>query len=142
MGYMTDGLTFNALRAANEKRMEEWPGNDKVTVEFRGLEVAGEAGELAKALLEVMGNVGAALEALKKYLRAQYGIKGTVTTMPEVALEMGDVLISLDLLAQKLGINLGDAAVGAFNRTSDKYGLRTHIGYDNEWHLREPVDRG
>lgn len=133
MGYMTDGLTFNALRAANEKRMEEWPGNDKVTVEFRGLEVAGEAGELAKALLEVMGNVGAALEALKKYLRAQYGIKGTVTTMPEVALEMGDVLISLDL---------GDAAVGAFNRTSDKYGLRTHIGYDNEWHLREPVDRG
>lgn len=40
----TDGVTFNVLRGANQRRQQEWPGNEKADVPFRALEVAGEAG--------------------------------------------------------------------------------------------------
>ena len=89
---------------------------------FRALEVAGEAGELA--------------EAIKKFLRAERGIKGTTATREDVAAEMGDLLVSLDLLANQMGIDLGEAVRAKFNRTSEKYGMRTYIGTDGDWHLR------
>ena len=120
MGYMTDGITFNVLRGANRRRQEEWPGNDKADVAFRAIELAGEAGEVA--------------EAIKKYLRAERGIKGSVATKEDVASEMGDLLVSLDLLADALGIDLGDAVRRKFNATSEKYGMRTYLG-DSDWHL-------
>ena len=126
MGYMTDGLTFYVLRQANRRRQQEWPGNDKADIAFRAIEVAGEAGEVA--------------EAVKKFLRAARGIKGSTATREDVAEEMGDLLVSLDLLADKMGINLGDAARRAFNRTSDKYGMRTYLG-ETDWHLKpEPFE--
>jgi hypothetical protein len=53
-----------------------------------------------------------------------------------VANEMGDVLVALDLLAREMGINLGDAVRDKFNATSEKYGLRTYIGSDGDWHLK------
>lgn len=142
MGYMSDGLTFNALREANEKRMDEWAGNDRCTLEFRAIEIAGEVGELSEAILTVQCAAGRTLEQVKKFLRAQQGIAGNKGKISDVVLEMGDCLVSLDLLAQKLGVNMGDAARAAFNRTSDKYGLRTVIGTDNEWHYRDPIERG
>ena len=122
MGYLTDGVTFNVLRQANVNRQKEWPGNDKADVPFRALEVAGEAGELA--------------EKVKKWLRAERGIKGSTATIADVASEMGDVLVALDLLANEMGINLGDAVREKFNATSEKYGMRTYIGSDGDWHLK------
>lgn len=121
MGYMTDGITFNVLREANRRRQQEWPGNEKADVAFRAIEVAGEAGEVA--------------EAIKKFLRAERGIKGSVATREDVASEMGDLLVSLDLLADSLGINLGAAVRSKFNATSEKYGMRTYLG-DSDWHLK------
>lgn len=122
MGYMTDGVTFNVLRDANISRQQEWPGNDQADVPFRAIEFAGEAGELS--------------EAIKKFLRAERGIKGSTATLADVASEMGDVLVSLDLLAREMGINLGDAVRSKFNATSEKYGMRTYIGTDGDWHLK------
>jgi len=124
MGYMTDGVTFNVLRGANKRRQQEWPGNEKADVAFRAIEVAGEAGEVA--------------EAVKKLLRAERGIKGSTATKDDVADEMGDLLVSLDLLAEALGIDLGRAVERKFNRTSDKYGMRTYID-GGDWHLK-PVE--
>lgn len=122
MGYMTDGLTFNALRGANDHRQQEWPGNEHADVPFRTIEFAGEAGELA--------------EAVKKWLRAERGIKGKEASLADVASEMGDVVVALDLLAKQMGINLGEAVRGKFNATSEKYGMRTYIGSDGDWHLK------
>lgn len=125
MGYMTDGITFNVLRQANKRRQQEWPGNDKADVAFRAIELAGEAGEVA--------------EAVKKFLRAERGIKGSTATKEDIADEMGDLLVSLDLLADELGIDLGAAARRKFNATSEKYGMRTYLG-DSDWHLKpEPT---
>lgn len=121
MGYMTDGISFNILRAANRRRQQEWPGNDKADVAFRAIELAGEAGEVA--------------EAVKKFLRAERRIKGSTATREDVAEEMGDLLVSLDLLADSLGINLGDAVRSKFNKTSEKYGMRTYLG-ESDWHLK------
>ncbi len=120
MGYMSDGVTFNVLREANRNRQQEWPGNDKADVAFRALEVAGEAGELS--------------EAVKKLLRAERGIKGSTATVDDVASEMGDLLVSLDLLADALGIDLGRAVEKKFNRTSEKYGMRTRIA-GGDWRM-------
>jgi len=121
MGYMTDGLTFNTLRSANRNRQKEWPGNDQADPAFRALEVAGEAGELC--------------EAMKKWLRAERGIKGSTATKEDIAREMGDLLVALDLLADAMGIDLGVAARRKFNKTSKKYAMRTYIGTDGDWHL-------
>jgi NTP pyrophosphatase (non-canonical NTP hydrolase) len=118
---LPNGLTFAALRGANNNRQKEWPGNDQADIAFRALEVAGEAGELC--------------EKVKKYLRGQRGIKGSTATSEEIAAEMGDLLVSLDLLANQLDIDLGRAAAEKFNQTSQKYGMRTHIGPDGNWHV-------
>ncbi len=106
-------MKFSDLRAANVTRQKEWPGNDQADIAFRGLEVAGEFGEVA--------------EALKKYLRGQRGIKGTTATLDNVASEMADSIIALDLLADLMGIDLGEAVARKFNATSEKYGLKTRI---------------
>ena len=121
MGYMTDGITFNVLRAANRRRQQEWPGNDKADVAFRAIELAGEAGEV--------------MEAIKKFLRAQRGIKGSIATREDIVSEMGDLLVSLDLVADELGIDLGAAVRSKFNQTSEKYGMRTYLG-QSDWHLK------
>jgi len=122
MGYLTDGVTFNVLRRANVNRQKEWPGNEHADVAFRAIELAGEAGEVA--------------EAVKKFLRAERGIKGSTATKEDVAAEMGDLLVSLDLLANQMGIDLGEAVRRKFNMTSEKYGMRTYIGTDGDWHLK------
>ena len=124
MGYGTDGLTFNVLREANRRRQQEWPGNEKADVAFSAIEVAGEAGEVS--------------EAVKKFLRAERGIKGSTATKEDIAAEMGDLLVSLDLLADRLGIDLGEAVRRKFNATSEKYGMRTYLSA-TDWHLK-PVD--
>ena len=125
MGYMTDGITFNVLRGANRRRQQEWPGNEQADTAFRALEVADEAGEVA--------------EAIKKLLRAERGIKGSTATRADVAAEMGDLLVSLDLLADSLGIDLGEAVRSKFNATSEKYGMRTYLGSD-DWHLKPSAE--
>lgn len=97
------------LREANLARQAKWPGNDQADVAFRAIEVAGEAGEL--------------MEAVKKWLRAERGIKGSTATLRDIAGEMCDVLVALDLLANELGIDLAYELPFKFNATSRKYQL-------------------
>lgn len=109
---MTD-LTFDTLRQANVTRQQEWPGYEQTDTTFKALEVCGEAGELA--------------EAIKKLVRAQRGIAGTTVGLEAVAEELADVVISADILAEHLGIDLAQATARKFNKTSAKYGLLTRL---------------
>lgn len=84
-------IDLNTLRVANRQRQEEWPGNEKADIAFRALEVFDESGEVAGAV--------------KKVLRAQRGIAGTTLTLADVQDEIGDTVVSLDLLADALGIS-------------------------------------
>ncbi|WP_306146611.1 MULTISPECIES: MazG-like family protein [unclassified Roseibium] len=110
-------MKLSDLREANITRQKEWPGNDQADIAFRGLEVAGEFGEVA--------------EALKKYLRGTRGIKGSTADLQDVANEMADAIIALDLLADQMGIDLGAAVTRKFNATSQKYGLETRLPADD-----------
>lgn len=101
------------LRERNRARQIEWPNSDKIDMSYRAIAVGSEAGEV--------------LGAVHKYLRLKNGIGGDKKDIQDIADEMGDVLITLDLLADMLGIDLAEAAAGKFDKTSVKYGLKTRF---------------
>jgi NTP pyrophosphatase (non-canonical NTP hydrolase) len=105
-------MKFEKLRKATIKRTREWTG-EKLSLSFRGLEMAGEAGE--------------ACNEIKKLERERLGLVGSRTTLDKVAEELADVIISTDLIGMELGIDLGEAVKNKFNKTSENYGLKTRI---------------
>lgn len=110
-------MRLNHLRIANTARQAEWPGGSKVDLAFRGLELAGEVGEL--------------LNLVKKVVRLKRGITGTKEQMVDLHLalqdELADVIVCVDLLAMDLGIDLSKAVPFKFNATSEKHGLQTRL---------------
>lgn len=115
-------VTFDQLRERSEIRAIEWRKDSTSagvtsTIEFATIELAGEVGELCNAI--------------KKKLRAQDGLPGGVTDDTNIIEELADVVICADLLARKLGINLGQAVVEKFNKTSEKFGFETK--WESEW---------
>ena len=125
-------LSLNQLRQANNRRQQEWPGYDKARDTFRMIEVAGETSEAIDALLlltlSAHSKTGRATEAMKKWARHALGIAGSTATLEDVADELADAVIAIDLLASHLGIDLGQAVTGKFDKTSEKYGLETRLG--------------
>lgn len=107
------GLNFDALRTANAARQAEWDKDSKITLSYRGNELAGEVGE--------------ACNIVKKLEREQLGIVGSRATVPELADELADVIICVDLIAMSVGIDLGAAVARKFNMTSHKVGLKTRL---------------
>ena len=115
---------FDKLRAANRARQAVWPGSEGADAPFRTIEFGEEAGEL--------------LGAVKKLMRAQRGIAGNVGKPLEqlrtaVLEEIGDVLISLDLMTDALGIDIRDCVPMKFNKTSAKVGLNVFMSPEWVW---------
>lgn len=104
------------LRAANRARQAEWPGNDKVDLAFRGVEMAGEVGE--------------ACNVIKKLERERRGIQGKRATLQQLADELADIVICADLVAMDAGIDLQSAIARKFNETSILEGLKARLSVD------------
>jgi len=106
---INSALTFDRLRTQNVPRsliafnhaLEDWSECEW------GCAVGGEVGEL--------------LNKLKKRLRKD-DPNASQSTLKDVADEMADVIIYLDLLAAKMNVDLGQAVINKFNQTSDKRG--------------------
>jgi NTP pyrophosphatase (non-canonical NTP hydrolase) len=81
------------LRAANNARQKVWPGAEHVDLAFSTIEFGGEAGEAVEAAYNFTSSPLLGEEEFSQ-------LKQAYTE------EVGDVIISLDLLAQKLGIPL------------------------------------
>lgn len=113
---MTDTF-FKKLREKNNERQKHWAGAEKVDVLFRAVEFSGEAGEVANAV--------------KKVYRAQNGIIGNNKDindlMENLVEEIGDVLITIDLLANEYGIDLEHAVKTKFNKTSNKVNIPVYM---------------
>ena len=107
-------ISFTALRDANQARQSEWDPTDSIDLAYRGNELGGEAGE--------------AQNVIKKIARERLGIRGSRATADDLASELADVVICVDLIAMSEGIDLGKAIADKFNATSEKYGLETRIG--------------
>lgn len=110
-------MKYSSLRAANEARQAEWPGASEADLCFRALEMAGEAGEAANKA--------------KKLVRLERGIANASghpdVTVEDLALELADVIITTDLLALELGVDLAEYVIRAFNAKSERLGLQTRL---------------
>jgi len=106
-------LTFHDLREANENRQVAWEGSVKMTEEFLGNALAGEVGE--------------ACNIVKKLARKRLGILGDTATTDELAEELADVIIYVDLLAKHYNIDLANAIRHKLNKVSSKYELGARL---------------
>jgi len=107
------GLSLEVLRSANQRRQKEWDQKDVIDLSYRGNELAGEVGE--------------ACNVIKKLERERLGIGGSRDTIEHLAEELADVIICADLIAMKIGIDLGAAVVAKFNKTSEANRLSTRL---------------
>ncbi len=102
------------LRLADLARQREWyTGAARVDLAYRGNELAGECGE--------------ACNVIKKLERARLGVRGSTASRQDLADELADVIICVDLIAGDCHIDLEEAVRAKFNATSEKYGLETRI---------------
>ena len=108
-------LSLATLRLANVLRNEEWFKDERVFIplSFRAAELAGETGE--------------ACNEIKKLERTNIGLVGGKESLDDLADELADVMISVDLIAMDLGIDLSEVIARKFNKTSDKHGMKTKI---------------
>lgn len=112
-------LTFGRLASVNLTRCNRWHP-DGITVWSVTDWATATAGEL-----------GEACNAIKKLRRIQDGVANIsepgrqlseqLEAVEAIGAELADTVIYLDLLAQRLGIDLGAAVVAKFNKTSEKY---------------------
>lgn len=102
-------MDLTTLRNANRQRHVEWTKGNDIPLSFRGLELAGEAGEACNEL-----------KKLERFRMEMVGGKEDIHGLRE---ELADVLICVDLIA----MDLGDALKAKFNKTSEKYGLATKL---------------
>ena len=88
----------------------------------------GEADSLHHHLIGLAGEFGEVCNAVKKLQRKQAGKKGGEDIcLEDVADELADVLIYLDLVAAHFGIDLAEAVARKFNATSVKHGFTHRI---------------
>lgn len=101
------------LRTANEQRQIEWDDKSQLSLSYRGNELAGEVGE--------------ACNIIKKLERERMGIRGSRATVEQLAEELADVVICVDLIAMRYDIDLGYSIAHKFNKTSIANNLQTRL---------------
>lgn len=104
---------LSTLRTANIKRNVEWNPDDTITLSFRGVELAGEVGE--------------ACNIIKKLERERLGLVGSRATKDQLAEELADIIICVDLIAMQARIDLSEEVRHKFNKTSIQRKLKTYI---------------
>ena len=102
---------FDHLRRVSQERQTAWceVGDEVPDLTFRAVELAGEVGE--------------AMNVVKKLERERHGWRGSRATLSDLSEELADVIICADLLAATAGVDLWPAVVAKFNATSEKVGL-------------------
>lgn len=106
-------MTFDDLRTANNERQKLWEASGAFSLEYLGCALAGEVGE--------------ACNVIKKLARAKLTDIGSKATANQLAEELADCIIYIDLIARREGIDLEDAVRTKFNAVSNKYNLGVRI---------------
>jgi NTP pyrophosphatase (non-canonical NTP hydrolase) len=113
------------LRRVNTERYIAWIGvSDDAGIMFDALELGGEVGEL--------------LNVVKKLDREERGWRGSRAAPADFAAECADVLICLDKLARRKGVDLVAATIEKFNATSEKVDLPHRLAASTA----RPTERG
>lgn len=101
------------LRIANAARQAEWDPQNKITLTFTAIELAGECGE--------------AMNVIKKLERERLGLEGSRDSKEHLAEELADIVITADLVALRAGIDLDAAIKTKFNSVSAKRSFKTRL---------------
>src|SRR5690242_5097942 len=104
---------FDALRAANFTRDTVWDAEGKLTPLFRSTEFGEEAGEV--------------LGVVKKLERERMGLQGSRKSLDDFKHEVGDAIITLDLLCMEYGVDMWEAVKYSFNKKSDEHNLGVYL---------------
>lgn len=105
---------YTSLQAANVARQAEWdPASATNTLLYRATELGGEVGE--------------ALNVVKKLERFRLGVPGSRDTLHHLGQELADVVICAYLTASVAGLDLDEAIRDKFNDTTEKMGLTTYL---------------
>jgi NTP pyrophosphatase (non-canonical NTP hydrolase) len=106
--------THTTLREANIAREKLWENPAKpMSLSYLGNACAGEMGE--------------ACNVIKKLDREVLGMAGSRDTVEHLGEELADVLIYIDIIALRTGIDLEAAVARKFNKTSDQVGFDVKI---------------
>jgi len=118
-------MHINYVSKINHERALLWHKNgiEEWSVADWAVAMAGEAGEIC--------------DAVKKLRRVEMGIQSKNKNSPisadaaiaAVAQEIGDTFIYLDLLAQRLGIDIEQAIMDTFNRVSEREGFPQRLSH-------------
>ncbi len=135
MGYMTDGLTFNTLREANQLRLPEFKNKHGDAAHEMP---DGSDWSPAQWLQAVVGELGEYANIRKKYERGDLSAEEYAKMAAD---ELADVQTYLDILALRCldpevgephpqGVNLGRATMAKFNEVSERVGSTIRIDAD------------
>jgi len=114
---------LDQLRRVNLARYEAWIEGADAGIMFDALELGGEVGEL--------------LNVVKKLEREERGWRGSRASPEDFADECADVLICLDKLARRKGVDLAAATIAKFNATSEKVDLPHRLSGPDATQTRE-----
>lgn len=114
-------LTFDLLREANLARIPLFKNKKG---EPAHSEPDGSDWSDAEWLQAVTGELGELANLMKKVRR---GDLSADEARVELGKELADVQIYLDILAFRLGVDLGEATRTKWNEVSDRVGVRLHI---------------
>lgn len=121
-------LKFDDLRAANLARLPEFR-NAKGKIAHN---TDGSNWSTAQWLQALVGEVGELANELKKVDRGDFTFNEAFS---KIASELADIQTYLDLLAYRLGFNLGDVTIKKFNEVSERVGSSvrlSHTGWQRE----------
>jgi NTP pyrophosphatase (non-canonical NTP hydrolase) len=119
-------LSFAQLRDANVARLPLFKNKHGQPAHS---EPDGSDWSPAQWLQAVVGELGEYANFRKKYERGDISL---IEFNREAGKELADVVIYLDILAFRLGINLGDAVVDKWNEVSERIGLNFRLNYKGE----------
>lgn len=121
MGGATMSRTFEGVAAINLIRCLKWhpTGIEEWSVADWALAMGGEAGEVLNAVKK--------LKRLESGIRQAKGPHTVTESIYQIKKEIGDVYLYLDLLAQRIGADMEDCVVLAFNETSVKEGFEERL---------------
>lgn len=110
-------MNFKDVSEVNKDRALEWHkgGLEEWGVADWSNAMAGEAGEVCNAVKK--------LRRIETGTQQANGPRTREEAVAEIAKEIGDTYLYLDLLAQRLGINIEDAIRDTFNRVSEREGF-------------------
>lgn len=125
--FHSNGLQLGALRDANLKRLPRFKSNAGTPAHSQS---DGSDWSLGDWVCAVTGELGEAANIVKKITRGDFTLEQGRKDLGD---ELADVLIYLDILAYRAGIDLSAATINKWNRTSVKVGANLVLDAQ-DWH--------